>query len=166
MEKRHDLIAYWQYDTRVWDEFVTIEKGNKREDNIYFGIGIVIISTLCLMFFRSVSFWMGLLFSVPLAILIPWLRMIFSYSYLKKGVKNPEVKIFRAFLLINTKKIVLRSNRRSIKSIKVIDAREGLKLLEFTVEWTTAKGPTHDEFRILIPERQLENVNSIIQKLY
>lgn len=166
MEKQHTLLAYWQYDTRMWDEFVTIEKGNKREDNIYFGIGIVIIGTVGLMFLRDTSFWMGLIFSIPLAILIPWLRMTFSYRYLKKGIKNPEVKIFYDFLLINNKKIELRNNRKRIKSLKVRDTKVGLKLLEFDVQWVTAKGPTNDEFRILIPEEKLATIDELIQKVY
>ncbi len=166
MEKQPKLLAYWQYDTRTWDEFVTIEKGNKKEDNIYFGIGIAIIGTLGLMFLRDTGFWMGLLFSLPLAILIPWLRMAFSYTHLKKGLKNPEVKIFRDFLLINNKKIELRNNRKRIKSLKVRDTKGELKLLEFDIQWTTSKGPTNDEFRILIPEEQLATIDDLIQKVY
>ena len=166
MKKEHKLLAYWQYDTRMWDEFVTIEKGNKREDNIYFGIGIAILGTIGLMFLRDTGFWMGLLFSIPLAILIPWLRMTFSYKHLKKGIKNPEVKIFRDFLLINNKKIALTGNRKRIRSLKVIDAKGGLKLLEFDVQWVTAKGPTNDEFRILIPEEQLATIDELIQEVY
>lgn len=166
MKTQGNLLAYWQYDTRMWDEFVSIEKGNKREDNIYFGIGIVIIGTLGLMFLRDTGFWMGLLFSIPLAILIPWLRMTFSYTYLKKGVKNPEVKIFQDRLMINNKKIELKNTRKRIRSLKVRDAKGGLKLLEFDIQWVTAKGPTNDEFRILIPEDKLETVEELIQQLY
>ncbi|MDT7830951.1 hypothetical protein RQM59_01085 [Flavobacteriaceae bacterium S356] len=166
METQNKLLAYWQYDTRMWDEFVTIEKGNKREDNIYFGIGIAILGTIGLMFLRDTGFWMGLLFSIPLAILIPWLRMTFSYTHLKKGIKNPEVKIFRDFLLINNKKIALTGNRKRIKSLKVRDTKSGLKLLEFDIQWTTAKGSTNDEFRILIPESELTTIDELIQKVY
>lgn len=166
MEKQPNLLAYWQYDTRMWDEFVTIEKGNKKEDNIYFGIGIVIVGTLGLMFFRSTGFWMALLFSLPLAILIPWLRMTFAYKHLKKGIKNPEVKIFRDFLLINNKRIELRNDRKRIRSLKVRDTKSDLKLLEFDIQWTTAKGPTNDEFRILIPEEELATIDELIRKVY
>lgn len=166
MKAQNNLLAYWQYDTQVWDEFVTIEKGNKREDNMYFGIGIVIIGTLGLMFLRDTGFWMGLLFSLPLAILIPWLRMTFSYTHLKKGIKNPEVKIFQDYLMINNKKIELKNVRKRIRSLKVRDTKKGLKLLEFDIQWVTAKGPTNDEFRILIPENKLETVEELIQKLY
>lgn len=161
----HHLLAHWQYDTKKWDEFVTIEKGNKREDNVYFGIGIVIVGTVGLMFLRDVSFWIALLFSLPLAILIPWLRMAFSYKHLKKGIKNPEVKIFYDFLLINNKKVLLRDHRRRVKSLKVVDAKGEIKLLEFDVQWLTAKGPTNDEFRILIPKEKLETIDQLIQKL-
>ncbi|MFY0602896.1 MAG: hypothetical protein JXQ93_03030 [Flavobacteriaceae bacterium] len=165
MKQQGELLAHWQYSTKMWDEFVTIEKGNKKEDNIYFGIGILIIASLGLMFFRNTSFWGGLVFAIPFAIVIPWLRMKFSYTYLKKGSKNPEVKIFYDTLWINQKKIELRGDRKRIKSLKVISAKNDLKLLEFDVQWMTAKGPTNDEFRILIPKSELEEVENLIQKL-
>lgn len=166
MEKQPVLLAYWQYDTRMWDEFVTIEKGNKKEDNIYFGIGIAIVGTLGLMFLRDTGFWAGLLFSIPLAILIPWLRMTFSYTHLKKGIKNPEVKIFYDYVMINNKKVELRNHRKRIQSLKVRDTKGGLKLLEFNIQWATAKGPTNDEIRILIPEEQLETIDTLIERVY
>jgi hypothetical protein len=165
MKKENEILAHWQYNTKMWDEFVTIEKGNKKEDNVYFGIGIVIIGSLGLMFLRDTSFWVGAAFSIPLAILIPWLRMKFSYTYLKKGIANPEVKIFYDYLLVNGKKIELRGSRKRIKSIKVVDAKGSLKLLEFDIQWMTAKGPTNDEFRILIPEKALSMIPLLIQKL-
>ena len=28
----NNLLAHWKYSSKQWDEFVTIEKGNKKED--------------------------------------------------------------------------------------------------------------------------------------
>ena len=76
-----EVLSHWKYTSKQWDKFVTIEKGNKKEDNIYFGIGIVILATITLMLFRRTSFFTALLFAVPFAILIPFLRMKFSYKH-------------------------------------------------------------------------------------
>ena len=94
MNYQKDLFAEWNYTRQEWDEFVDIEKSNKKEDNIYFGIGILSLGTFGLMFLRQTSLLVGLAFTTPLAILIPFLRMKISYKHLKKGVKNPYVKIY------------------------------------------------------------------------
>lgn len=158
------ILLHWTYTLEQWDDFVTIEKANKKEDNIYFGIGIVILGTISLLLFRNTSFLMALCFSVPFAILIPWLRMIFSYSHLKKGVENPQIKVSNEFLTVNTKKIVLFNKYKRVKSLKIIDAKNNQKLLEFDVEWITRKGPTNDEFRVLIPPNKLKEAEQFIQK--
>lgn len=159
-----NLLAEWNYSKKEWDEFVTIEKANKKEDNIYFGIGILILGTIGLMLLRQTSFLGGLIFAIPLAILIPWLRMKFSYKHLKKGVKNPFVKFYSDHLLINGHKIDLSGNIRRIKSLKIIDTKNNRKMLEFDVQWMTRKGPTNDEFRVLIPTDKIAEAEDLISK--
>lgn len=160
-----EILSHWKYTTKQWDEFVTIEKGNKKEDSIYFGIGILILAPIVLMGFRQTSFFTALLYSVPFAVLIPFLRMKFSYRHLKKGIKNPEVKITFENLYINNHVVVLQNKYRRVKSMKIIDAKNNLKLLEFDVQWITRKGPTNDEFRILIPDDKLEEAKKLISML-
>lgn len=161
----NNLLAHWKYTSKQWDEFVTIEKGNKKEDNIYFGIGIIILGTLGLMTFRNTSILIGLAFTIPLAILIPFLRMKISYRHLRKGIKNPEVKIYFDKLIINNHTIELQGKRKRVKSMKIIEAKNNLKLLEFDVQWITGKGPTNDEFRILIPEDKIKEAERLISLL-
>lgn len=161
----NNLLAHWKYTSKQWDEFVTIEKGNKKEDNIYFGIGIIILGTLGLMTFRNTSILIGLAFTVPLAILIPFLRMKISYRHLRKGIKNPEVKIYFDKLIVNNHTIELQGKRKRVKSMKIIEAKNNLKLLEFDVQWITGKGPTNDEFRILIPEDKIKEAERLISLL-
>jgi len=165
MIQENNPLAYWHYTSKEWDDFVTIERANKKEDNYYFGIGIVILGTVGLMLLRDTGFWTALFFSLPLAILIPWLRMRFSYRYLKKGIQNPEVKIFHDSLLINSHKIELRSPKKRVKTLKILNTKQGMKLLEFDVQWITAKGPTNDEFRVPIPDDKEEEVQEIISQL-
>ena len=163
--KPSNLLAHWTYSTREWDNYVTIEKKNKKEDNFYFGCGITILCTIGLMAFRNTTFIIGLAFTIPFAILIPWLRMKISYKYLKKGIKNPEIKVFDKFLKINTHTIEFRNDQRRLKNIQLIEAPNESKLLEFDVQWITRKGPTNDEFRILIPSDKMEEATQIIKTL-
>lgn len=165
MEYQENLFAEWSYSQQEWDEFVDIEKANKKEDNIYFGVGILILGTIVLMLFRQTSFLGGLVFAAPLAFLLPWLRMKISYRHLKKGVVNPFVKIYSHHLLINDKRIELFADKKRVKSLKIIEAKNDKKLLEFDVQWLTRKGPTNDEFRILIPKDKLEEAKSLVKKL-
>jgi len=158
------LLAHWKYTNLEWNDFVDIEKANKKEDNLYFGVGIVIIGTLTLVFFRGTSILTGLLFSVPLAILIPLLRMKFSYKHLKKNVQNPQVKICSDYLEINEHKIDLYTSQKRVKNLKIIDATNNTNLLEFDIQWLTRKGPTNDEVRILIPSNKLEEAKSLVKK--
>lgn len=156
-------IAEWTYTQEEWNEFVQLERSNKKEDNIYFGIGIVILGTIGLMFFRETGFFTGLLFSVPLAILIPLLRMKFSYKHLKKGITSPAVAFFHDHINVNGHTIELTSSKKRVKSVKIIDIQSnGRQLLEFDVQWMTGKGPTNDEFRFLIPEGKYEEAQKMI----
>lgn len=163
MQQNSPLI-HWQYNSEDWDTFVTLEKQNKKEDNLYFGVGILIIATAGLMFFRNTSFVMALAFSVPLAILIPWLRLQFSYKHLKKGIAAPEVKVFADHIKFNTHIIELQSKQRRVKNLKIVEANNGFQLLEFDVQWLTRKGPTNDEFRILIPFEKIMEAQRLVQQ--
>lgn len=156
-------LLHWQYTPEDWNDFVDIEKANKKEDNIYMAIGILILAPPTLMFFRGTTFWTGLLFALPLAFLIPFLRFKFSYSHLKKNAVNPELKVYDSFLQINHRRVELFNDKRSVKSLKIIDTKNQRKLLEFDVEWTTRKGNTNDEFRFLIPTEKLEEATKFTE---
>jgi 5-bromo-4-chloroindolyl phosphate hydrolysis protein len=161
-----NLLAEWNYSEKDWNEFVEVEKASKKEDNFYFGIAIVILGSIVLMLLRNTSFLIALVFSIPFAFFIPWLRMKFSYKYLKKGIKNPSVKIFSNYLLINGIKIELSRNQKRIKSLKIIESKNKMNLLEFDVQWLTRKGPTNDEYRVLIPSDKIEEANLIVKNFY
>jgi len=163
LPQQNNLLAHWLYSEKEWDEFVTIEKANKKEDSIYFGIGIIVLGTLGLLFLRNTSFLMALSFAVPLGILIPFLRLTFSYKHLKKGVQNPQVQLFTNYILINSHKIELSGKQKRLKNLQIVDAKNNTKLLEFDIQWLTRKGPTNDEFRILIPSDKLEEAKQLVE---
>ena len=165
METENPLIE-WHYSEQEWNEFVDIEKANKKEDNIYFGIAILLIVPFGLMYYRDTTYLIGILFAIPFAFLIPFLRMKFSYKHLQKNVLKPHVLIFNDYMMINYHKIEVASKRRRIKSLKIIDAKNNKKLLEVDIQWSTRKGPTYDEFRILIPENKLSEAEKLIEDFY
>ncbi|MGC6284545.1 MAG: hypothetical protein ACON4X_02720 [Polaribacter sp.] len=82
-----------------------------------------------------------------------------------EDVDNPEVKIFDKFLKINNHTIEFISDQRRLKSLKLIEASNGMQLLEFDIQWITRKGPTNDEYRIPIPIKKMEIAKEIIIKL-
>lgn len=163
--KPSNLLAHFKYSPEFWNKYVTVERKNKKEDNFYFGLAISLLCTAGLMLFRNTTFLMALLFAIPFAILLPWLRQKFSYRYLKKGIKNPEVRIFDKFLRINNHTIEFRNDQRRLKHIQLIESASGMFLLEFDVQWLTRKGPTNDEYRIPITKDNLEEAKIIIEKL-
>ncbi|PQJ75300.1 hypothetical protein [Polaribacter gangjinensis] len=164
--KTENPLIQWQYSQEEWNEFVDIEKANKKEDNIYFGLAILLIVPFGLMFYRGTSFLFSLLFSIPFAVLIPFLRMKFSYKHLQKNVFNPHVILYNDYMLINNHRIEVASKRKRIKNLKIIDAKSNKKLLEVDIQWATRKGPTNDEFRILIPENKLSEAEKLVENFY
>ena len=154
----------WLIPVGLWNRFILIEKKNKKEDNIYFGIGILILCTPCLMFLRKTSFFEALMFSVPLAILLPYLRNVFTTKYLKKSLKELSIKFYENKININKKDVELRNERKWVSKIKVIPNDE-MNLLEFTINWQTSKGPTFDEFRIPILEDKKDDIHKIMNRI-
>lgn len=163
MKKQNSILDTWTFTTNEWNDFVAIEKGNKKEDNIYFGVGILLICTPGLMFFRDTTFLMALAFSVPFALLLPFLRIKFSSPHLKNNSRGTIIKIYPNYLLINNKKIDLFGKRKWIMDMKIISTTSNLKLLEFTIEWITNKGNTNDETRIPIPKDKEQKALEIIE---
>ena len=82
-----------------------------------------------------------------------------------EDVDNPEVKIFDKFLKINNHTIEFISDQRRLKSLKLIEASNGMQLLEFDIHWITRKGPTNDEYRIPIAIETMEIAKEISIKL-
>jgi hypothetical protein len=165
METENPLIE-WHYSEEEWNDFVDIEKANKKEDNIYFGVAILLIVPFGLMFYRNTTYLIGLFYSIPFAFLIPFLRMKFSYKHLQKNVANPHIKLFLNHMMINHHRIEVASKRKRIKSLKIIDAKNNRKLLEVDIQWKTRKGPTNDEFRVLIPENKLLEAEKLVKDFY
>ena len=70
-----DAIAKWTYSSKEWNEFVLIERSNKKKESLYIAIGIILIGTIGLIFVRDAGFWIALAISVPIAFIIHFLKM-------------------------------------------------------------------------------------------
>ncbi len=155
------LLANWTYTPSEWNSYVKITKKLKLEDHIYFGFGILILCTPGLMWIKGTSFFTAILFSAPLALLIPWLRFRFGSPHLKSTKTASYIKIHTNFLNINGQKIPLEGPKKWVKNIKIIEHKEWF-LLEFDIAWNTHKGTTNDETRIPIPPSKLQKALELI----
>ena len=64
--KPSNLKAHWIYSTQEWNEFVEVAKAKKKEDNFYFGLGIVTLGTIGLMILRDTGFLIAVAFPAPI----------------------------------------------------------------------------------------------------
>ena len=66
------------------------------------------------------------------------------------------------------KKLTLFANNKWIKNMKIINGKNGLKLLEIEIAWSARKGDTFDETRVPIPFDKLERAEALIEyyKIY
>ena len=161
------LFLTWQYSDEEWEDYVRIERKNKKEDNIFFGIGVFIIGTIGLVLLRSTTILVGMSFALFFALLMPYLRMRFSYPHLKSA-SSPTVEFYRDRIIANGKKIVLENDRdikkRWLKHLKFIHTDEGVLLLEFDVHWITGKGPTSDEFRFMVLPDKINDAKQLMKQ--
>lgn len=158
----NDLKETWEFSSIEWNAFEKTGTALKKEDNMYMAIGVLIVGIPFLMLKRDASFFTAVLFVIPFAILIPWLRYKLTLSYLKPKPKTVTVQFYPDFILINDEKKVLFSKNRWIKNMKIIDDTNEKKLLEIDIAWSTRKGNTFDELRIPIPPDKASKAEMLI----
>jgi hypothetical protein len=106
---------------------------------------------------------MASIFVIPFAFLIPWGRNKFLTSYLKTTNKTAAIHFYSEYVLVNDKRINLFGDKKWIKNMKIIDSKNGLKLLEIEIAWRARKGYTFDEVRVPIPVDKLERAAGLIE---
>ena len=163
-----DFLDTWTFSAKEWNLFIKEAKSLKKEDNIYMGIATLIVGVPFLMLSRKITFLMTLIFVIPFAILIPWARNKISTAHLKPIKKEAIVDFYTTYITINNKRIDLYDDKKWIKNMTIIDGKNGLKLLEIEIAWSTRKGDTFDETRIPIPSNKIERAEALIEyyKLY
>ena len=156
------LLDTWTYSAKEWSDFIITERSNKKSDNLYFGVGILLLGIPGLMLFRAVPFLMAALFVVPFALLIPFIRYKMSKRFLQPNIEKPNVQLYHDFIISNGVKKEIFSKKYWLKNVKIITSKHNRSLLEFDVAWNTRRGSTNDEFRILIPKDKLAKAEEII----
>ncbi|WP_456460580.1 hypothetical protein [Lutibacter sp.] len=153
----------WKYSPLQWNLYVKVAKKHKLEDNFYFGIGILVLGIPGLMLLRETSFLLASAIVIPLAFLLPLLRIKFGSPHLKTKQSGATVKIYPNYLDINGKIIFLFAKNKWLKNIQIINVNYSLQLLEFDIAWQTNKGVTNDETRIPIPLDKLNKAYELIK---
>ena len=161
--RNKEYLETWEFSPIEWNSYVKMAKSLKKEDNLYFGVAILIAGIPFLMFVRNTTFLMASIFVIPFAFLIPWGRNKFLTSYLKTTNKTSAVHFYADYVLINDKRINLFGDKRWIKSMKIINTKNSLSLLEIEIAWRTRKGDTFDEVRVPIPADKVERAEGIIE---
>ncbi|WP_457609713.1 hypothetical protein [Lutibacter sp.] len=152
----------WSYSPLQWNLYVKIAKKQKLEDNFYFGVGILILGIPGLMLLKGTSFLLSSVIVIPLALLLPLLRIIFGSPHLKTKQSKATIKIYPNYLDINGRIIYLITKNKWLKNVQIININYSLLLLEFNIAWQTRKGVTNDETRIPIPPDKINEAKKII----
>lgn len=159
------LLDTWVYTSEEWNTYVKEAKILKKEDNRYFGAAILIIGIPFLMYFRYTGFLIAVIFVLPFAILLPYLRNKIAKNNptLNETTKEAYVTFYPEFLDINGTNIDLFKNQKWIKNMMITPAKKGLPMLEIEIAWHTRKGNTFDETRVPIPTDKLEKAKELIE---
>ena len=158
-----DYLDTWTFSSEEWNSFIKEAKLLKKEDNIYMAIATLIVGIPFLMLSRKITFFMTLFFVIPFAIIVPWVRNKMSTSHLKPIKNKAIIKFYTQYITINKRRIDLYADKKWIKNMKIIDGKNGLKLLEIEIAWSTRKGDTFDEIRVPIPTDKLERAEALIE---
>lgn len=158
----NNYLDTWEISPNEWNSFIKEAKSLKKEDNIYLGIATLIVGIPFLMFSKKITFLMTLFFVIPFAILVPWARNKISTAHLKPIKNKTIVEFYTHYITINKRRIDLYADKKWIKNMKIIDGKNGLKLMEIEIAWAARKGDTFDETRIPIPTNKLERAEGLI----
>lgn len=157
-------IEIWNFTSEEWNAFTNEAKLLKNEDNIYFGIGILIVGIPYLMFFRNTTFILATAFVLPFAIALPYLRFIIALRNIKPTKKPASIKFYKNYIDMNGKHIELFNDKKWIKFMQILESDKGLPpLLEIEIAWNTRNGNTFDETRVPIPLDKMEKAKELIE---
>lgn len=161
--KSKDYLDTWTFSAKEWNLFTSEATSLKKEDNIYMAIATLIVGIPFLMLSRKITILMSLFFVIPFAVLVPYVRYRIAIKKLKLSTNKAIIEFYSEYLQINGKKVELFTNNRWIKNMKIIDGKNGLKLLEIEIAWSARKGDTFDETRVPIPFDKLERAEALIE---
>jgi len=162
-EIKATILADWKYDDETWEAFKQNEKSYRKEDNIYYFIGVVILGTIGLLIFRSANLFVAVAISAILGGIMVLLRSNLSLSKLKKtsGPYSQRAIIGEGYVLMNGHTFDLFDTGRYTSKVEFLPD-ENPPILEFTIKWMTRKGATFDELRVPVPNNKIEEAIQIV----
>ena len=92
-----DFLDSWTFSAKDWNLFTKEATSLKKEDNIYMAIATILIGIPILMISRNTTFLISLLFVVPFAILIPWIRYVLAVKYLKLASNTSIIEFYSEY---------------------------------------------------------------------
>ena len=113
MEKDKECLARWEFTPNEWEVYSNTAAMLKKDDNLYFGIGILLVGVPYLMFFRGTSLLIALAFVVPFAVALPFLRNKIALSKIKKTEQNAYLSFYPKYIDLNGNKIELFAEKPS-----------------------------------------------------
>ena len=161
--KPKNYLDTWTFSSEEWKLFKTEASFLKKEDNIYMAIATLIVGIPFLMLSRKITILMSIFFVIPFAILVPYVRYRIATNHLKFSGNEAIIEFYSEYILINGKKIDLFGPNKWIKNMKIIDGKNGLKILEIEIAWSARKGDTFDETRVPIPKDKLIRAEALIE---
>jgi len=156
-------IEIWEFTALEWNAFTHEAKLLKNDDNLYFGLGILIVGISYLMFFRDTSFTIATAFVLPFALLLPFLRYKIALKKLQKTQSNVTITFYDNYLDMNGKRVDLfTKNKKWITFMQILESDQGCPpLLE--IAWSTRNGNMFDEIRVPIPANKMEKAKELIE---
>ena len=159
--KENTPLVTWHYSPEEWNTAITVARNLKKEDNYYYAFAILVGSIIVLMLTRDVSFLTALLFAIPFAVFIPYIRFKIVTKKLTPTKSDSFVVFYKNFINFNDTLIELYAENRWIKNMKII-TENSINFIEVDIAWSTRRGNTFDEYRIPIPNEQLTKAEELI----
>ncbi|NUM32551.1 MAG: hypothetical protein HUU47_09550 [Bacteroidetes bacterium] len=156
-----DIIANWHYTIPEWKKMTKEERVRRTKEGIWLSIFIGAAGTLVLMWSRDANLGIALFISFFIGILISVLKIVISSNEMKM-TKNNNIIFTTNALIINGKFKTINDVDVNLEYLKFVKHELG-NFIEFSLQWATRRGPTNDQFRILIPEKYKDEAKQIFE---
>jgi membrane protein implicated in regulation of membrane protease activity len=164
-EKDLIVLAHWKYTGSEWQSFWIEEKTERKLSMWIEIILIAILGAVLLYLFRSSSWDIAFLFSIPVALLIGILRFRLNLSSIKQSSPGTaEAIITSDAVVVNGRYSRLTGENLWIENA-AIKEQGGIAVVEITYAWDTRRGRMTEEIRLPIPFGKMEEAKEVINKL-
>ncbi len=156
-----DIIANWNYTKEEWKCMTQMETRRRLKEGIWVSMLVGVLGGLFLSWTRELSYTFSFSFALAFGILVALLKVAFSNNVFLLS-NNNRVIITPNALLINHNFKTISDSSIGLEYIKLVKLPP-YTFIEFSLEWNTRKGPTNDQFRILVPLRYENEIETVLQ---